>query len=122
MKEGMKYEDIFAMPKDELESIINVIKHKCKNDEEFKTRLKENPTDVLNAEGIRLQPNIRFKLVESEEEAKKLPENVIPFTFQEQKKESVSPEDLKEVAGGVSFSLVGGKGWHGMGWGFSFNS
>ena len=102
MKEGMKYEDIFAMPQENLIQCMQKINLKCKNDEEFKQQLKDNPTETLKKEGVQLQPNIRFQTIQTEEEAKDLPDNVIPFAIQEQKKGALSSNDLKKVAGGMA--------------------
>lgn len=108
MKEGMKYEDIFAMCKEDLQKCMKKIEKKAKNDKNFKKSLKDNPTEVLSNEGIKLQPGIRFQTVENEKEAKNIADNVIPFSLKEQKKGAIFPEDLSKVSGGAWYDIIQG--------------
>ncbi|WP_133128927.1 hypothetical protein [Legionella nagasakiensis] len=100
MKKAMNYEDIFAMPQEELDVLVQRIYQKIQKDERFKQRLKEKPTEVLEKEGIKLQPGLCFQVVASKEEAMQLPVNVIPFPLITGKKGKVALTDLTEVAGG----------------------
>jgi hypothetical protein len=60
----------------------------------------ENPTQALIDVGITLKNGASFKIVESDEEASTLPDNVFPLMRTQKNNELLSMEELDKVAGG----------------------
>lgn len=94
----MKFEQIFAISQDKAEEIMKRVGEKYKNDKVFKQELHSNATETLRKEGLELQSGISFKFVKTEEEAKSLPHNVIPISF-ENNEDSLLLDDLDKVVG-----------------------
>lgn len=99
MKKDMKHDRIFALPQDQVSEIMNRVTEKYKNDPTFKKNLIIHPTETLKEEGLELQPGLSIQIVKTEEEARQLPDNVIPISFGD-KQDSLSLEDLDKVSGG----------------------
>lgn len=60
----------------------------------------ENPTQALIDAGATLKKGITFKLVETEEAANALPDNVFPLIQLQKDSDALSMENLDKVAGG----------------------
>jgi hypothetical protein len=67
----------------------------------FEHALLNDPTETLKKEGLKLQPGIRFQIIKTEEEAKQLPNNVIPIFFGD-KQDILSMDYLDKIVGGAS--------------------
>lgn len=101
MSKDISYEQMLVTSQDRFNKIMKHVINKCKNDKTFEHNLLNNPTEILKQEGLELQPNVSFQTVKTEEEARLLPNNVIPFLLKE-KQGPLSEEDLDKVVGGGS--------------------
>lgn len=110
MKKEMTYEQIFVTSRDEMEEIMKEVREKYKNDKVFERNLISNPTETLKKEGLELQKGISFQIVKTEEEANLLPGNVVPLSFDNNNKDSLSLEELDNIAGGVVTNFTGKSG------------
>jgi hypothetical protein len=63
MNKDMTYEQIFATSRDRMEEIMKEVHEKYKNDTMFEHALLNDPTETLKKEGLKLQPDIAFKLL-----------------------------------------------------------
>lgn len=99
MNKDINYNQVFVTPINITKQIMTTAHEKCINDSLFKQNFLENPTDTLQKEGLKLHKGFSFRFVTTIEEANSLPDNVIPLSF-ENKRESLSLEDLEKVAGG----------------------
>lgn len=101
MNKDMNYNQVFVTPINITKQIMTTAHEKCINDSLFKQNFLEDPTDILEKEGLKLHKGFSFRFVTTVEEANSLPDNVIPLSF-ENKKEALSLEDLQKIAGGGS--------------------
>lgn len=96
----MKFAALFAMSQDKVKEIMNAVGEKCKTDENFAQELRNNPTQMLQKEGLQFQPGISVQLIKTENEATLLPDNVIPISFGITE-DSLSVDVLDKVVGGA---------------------
>jgi hypothetical protein len=94
---NMTHDQMYAISRDRMEEIMKEVRNRCKNDKVFEQELIQDPTETLKKEGLKLQPGISFQVTKTEEEARQLPDNVIPLSFEQN---SLDIEDLDKVAGG----------------------
>lgn len=99
MKKGLNYEKLFAIPQEEVDDIMKLVEAKCKKDKSFELALMTNPTETLTKEGLELLPGVHFQIVNTEEEANRLPNHVIPLTLAN-RHACLPLDDLDKVAGG----------------------
>lgn len=100
MKKKMKYDEIFITPRNQMNEIMKTVIEKCQDDKDFEQRLLNNPTEIMQLEGVEVKEGFNFQIVKSLEDLDSLPTNIIPLPLVNQKC-SLSLEDLDKVAGGV---------------------
>jgi hypothetical protein len=61
----------------------------------------DKPIYVLKAAGVTLRKGITIQLVETEEAANAMPENVCPILIDHETKDELTHEDLDKIAGGI---------------------
>lgn len=126
---NMTYEQLYATSRERMEEIMKVVREKCKNDKIFEQELFKYPTETLKKEGLKLQPDICFQFVKSEEDTERLPDSVIPLTFKfveteaeanalpasvfplvrtQKNNEGLSMDSLDKVAAGGTYKLPDG--------------
>jgi hypothetical protein len=99
MNKDMTYEQLFAISRDRIGEIMKEVFEKCKNDKKFEQVMLNDPTGTLKKEGLELQPGISFQIVKTMEDAKLLPNNIIPLYADA--KHLLTPEELDVVAAGL---------------------
>jgi hypothetical protein len=99
MSNDRSHDQIFSTSQDKVEDIMKKVFEKYKTDKTFEQNLIKNPTGTLKKEGLELKPGFSFQIVKTIEEANSLPVNIIPLLF-ENKKVSLSLDELDQVAGG----------------------
>ncbi len=97
----MRYDQIFATSQNKMKDIMKKVIERCQNDKIFEEDLRNNPTEILQKEGLELQPGIRIQIIKTVAEANSLPDNVIPLSL-DNRKSVLSQEELEKVAGGCS--------------------
>ena len=108
MNKDMTYDQLFATSRDRMEEIVKEVFEKCKNDKVFDQALHNDPTETLKKEGLELQPGISFQIVKTEEDAKRLPHNIIPLCLDD--KHFLDGSELDKVAGGTGPLVAKGVG------------
>jgi hypothetical protein len=99
MKTDLKFDEIFFTSRNKIEEIMNAVVEKRRIDKDFDHKLLHNPTETLQKEGLELQKGFSIQIVKTKEEAKALPDKIIPLILQN-KEGVLSASDLDRVVGG----------------------
>jgi len=95
---------LIAMPEEKFSVCLETLAKKLVSNSEYNQEFMKDPKKALEDLGISLKEGVEVKIVESEEEAKKLPPNVLPF-IKRKRESKILPQELQKVAGGIDGSM-----------------